>query len=140
LSSGKPWGQRAVSGDSSGFVWSLLAIATNPSHFSHAQACGDVAAAVAGTVEAVPGAVGPPPWPGSCVKVAATAAAFTPDDRATSSKAVAAAVADAVVADFAAADEDAALTWSGREAVLFCSQASRFIFLLSLSGRFLLFF
>ena len=121
-----------------------MAIATNPSRFSHAQARGDVAAAVAGTVEAVPGAAGPPPWPGSCVKVAATAAAFTPDERTTSSKAVAAAVAaavvSAVVAAVAAVDEDAALTWSGREAVLFCSQASRFIFLLSLSGRFLLFF
>jgi hypothetical protein len=39
-------------------------------------------------VEAVPGAAGPPPWPGSCVKVAATAAAFTPDERTTSSKCV----------------------------------------------------
>jgi hypothetical protein len=29
---------------------------------------------------------------------------------------------------------------SGRETVLLCSHASRFIFLLSLSGRFLLFF
>ena len=106
----------------------------------HAQARKDVAAALAGTVKAVPRAAGPPPWPGSCVKVAATAAAFTPDEKTTSSKAVAAAVAAAVVAAVAAADEDAALTWSGREAVLFCSQASRFIFLLSLSGRFLLFF
>jgi hypothetical protein len=38
-----------------------MAIATNPSRFFHAQARGDVAAAVAWTVEAVPGAAGPPP-------------------------------------------------------------------------------
>ena len=126
MRSHRPSGLRAISGDSSGLVRSLLAIATNPSRFSHAQARGDVAAAVAGTVEAVPGAAGPPPWPGSSVKVAATAAAFTPDERTTSSKAVAAAavaaaVVAAVVDAVAAADEDAALTWPGREAVLFCS-------------------
>ncbi len=94
-------------------------------------------------MEAVPGAAGPQPWPRSCVKVSTTAAALTPDERTTSSKAVAAVTAAAVVAAAVAAvaaDEDAALTLSGRETVLLCSQASRFIFLLSLSGRFLLFF
>jgi len=128
--------------------WQLLLIL----HASPTPRPGDVAAAVAGTVEAVPGAAGPPPWPGSCVKVSTTAAALTPDERTTSSKAVAdvaaaavaaAAVAAAVAAAFAAAVAAAAvaaLTLSGRETVLLCSHASRFIFLLSLSGRFLLFF
>ena len=139
MRSHRPSGLRAISGDSSGPVRSLLAIATNPSRFSHAQARGDVAAAVAGTVEAVPGAAGPPPWPGSCVKVSTTAAALTPDERTTSSKAVAAVSAAAVAAAVAAAAV-AALTLSGCETVLLCSYASRFILLLSLSGRFLLFF
>ncbi len=150
LRSHRPSGLRAISGDSSGLVRSLLAIATNPSRFCHAQARGDIAAAVAGTVEAVPGAAGPPPWPGSCVKVSTTAAALTQDERTTSSKAVAAVAAAAVAAAAvaaaavaaaavaAAADAVAvaaaavaALTLSGRKTVLLCSHGSRFIFLLS---------
>jgi hypothetical protein len=49
---------RAVSGDSDGSIRILLAVTNNPSRFSHAQACGGVAAAVAGAVETVPGAAG----------------------------------------------------------------------------------
>ncbi len=114
--------------------WQLLLI-----HTSHAQAHGDVAAAVAGTVETVPGAADPLQllWPGSCVKVSTIAAALIPDER--TYKAIADVSAAAAVAAVVA-DEDAALTWSGHKTVLLCSQASCFISLLSLSGRFLLFF
>jgi hypothetical protein len=55
------------------------------------------------TVEAVPGAADPPAWPGSCVKFAASADGLTPDERTTSSKAVAAVAAAAVAAVSAAA-------------------------------------
>jgi hypothetical protein len=75
-----------------------------------------------------------------CVKVSTTAAALTPDERTTFSIAVAVVVAAAVAAAAAADDEDAAITWSGRVTVHLCRRASHFIFLLSLSGRFLLFF
>ncbi len=82
---------RAVSGDSGESIRFLLAVTNNPSRFSHAQACGGVAAAVAGAVETVPGATG------SCFGLAA-AAVLAPEEKSSS--------------DIAAALEDAALTTS----------------------------
>ncbi len=84
LSSHPPSGPRAISEDSCGSICSLLAITINPSHFSHAQALGCVAAAITGTVKAVPGAAGPPAWPVSWHDVAATADVHTPDERLSS--------------------------------------------------------
>ncbi len=65
LRSPQPSELRVISGDSSGFVRSLLAIRTRPSRFSRAQACGGVAAGIAAGCTR----------PGSVVTAAAAAAA-----------------------------------------------------------------
>jgi hypothetical protein len=70
---------RAVSGDSDRSIRILLAVTNNPSRFSHAQACGGVAAAVAGAVET--SVADPGVYPGSQILIFTHPGSRIPDPK-----------------------------------------------------------